>query len=445
MKSGVRKLVPNWALSSYHWLLAATGSLIYGFPAEKLIVIGVTGTDGKTTTSNLIAQLLEATGNKVGLTSTTTFKIGKKEWANNTKQGMQGRFKNQQLLHKTVKAGCKYAVIETTSEGIKQFRHVGINYDVAVFTNLTPEHIESHGSFENYKQAKGQLFSRVAKSCKLNSKKWAVVNADDKHAKYFLNFGCEHKMIFGLDEGKSDLPRVSANNIELDNKGTKFVLRSHLRQGFGGQVKNQEHKVCTKLVGKFNVYNILAAISVALSQDISLNEIIEALPKLKSVPGRMEIIDEGQDFTVIVDYAHAPNALETVYKTVKPFLKGELWSLLGSQGGGRDKQKRPILGKLAGQYADKVVVTNEDPYDDDPQEIIDEVFAGVVGAGKRKEENAWKILDRREAISFVLKHAQPGDTVLLTGKGHEQVMIGKDGERIKWDDRDAVREIMRNE
>ncbi|MFC1618279.1 UDP-N-acetylmuramoyl-L-alanyl-D-glutamate--2,6-diaminopimelate ligase [Patescibacteria group bacterium] len=431
MKSDLKKLSPSWAMSAYHWILAALATLIYWFPSEKLTVIGVTGTDGKTTTANLTAQLLIKAGYKVGLTSTTTFRIADKEWPNLTKQGMQGRFKNQQLLRRMVKAGCKYAVIETTSEGIKQYRHVGINYDVAVFTNLTEEHIEAHGSFKKYRAAKGKLFEQLARSCKIDTKKFAIINADDKHANYFLNFGCDRKIIFGIKHSRKDLPSVQAREIKLDQRGSHFWV----------DYDGQSSEISTPLVGEFNVYNALAAISVALSQGMSLEKIKAAFQKIKPVPGRMEIIDAGQPFTVIVDYAHAPNALENVYKTLKPFVKGKLWSLLGSQGGGRDKRKRPILGKLAGQYADCVVVTNEDPYDEKPEQIIDEVFAGVL-ENKTEDEDAWRILDRREAIAFILKKAQPGDIVLLTGKGSEKVIIEAGGKKKNWDEGRVVREIL---
>ncbi len=438
MKDSIRKIIPDWAISAYHWLWAALGTLVYGFPSEKLIVIGITGTDGKTTTANLAAKILEATGRKVGMTTTINFKIGNQEWENLTKQGMQGRFKNQQLLRRMVQAGCRYAVIETTSEGIKQFRHVGINYDVAVFTNLTPEHIEAHGTFEKYKQAKGELFRKTAKSCKIGVNKCTIVNGDDKNSGYFLSFDCERNIVYGIDgHCPEGLPYLQAKDIKLTPQGTSFTL-SYVTSSAPIETREIE----SNLVGRFNVYNLLAAIAIGLSQGLSLAKIQEVIPEIEPVAGRMELVDGGQPFTVIVDYAHAPNALGNVYQTVKPFLKGKLWSVLGSQGGGRDKRKRPILGQLAGKYADYVVVTNEDPYDEDPRKIIDDVFAGAVKIGKKEKENAWRILDRRQALKFVLDNASPDDIVLVTGKGAEKIMMGPRGKKIKWNDPDEIRRIL---
>jgi len=412
--------------------------LIYGFPSEKLIVIGITGTDGKTTTANLAAKILEATGKKVGLTTTINFKIGDKEWENLTKQGMQGRFKNQQLLRRMVKAGCRYAVIETTSEGIKQHRHVGINYDVAVFTNLTPEHIEAHGSFEKYKQAKGKLFKKTAGSCKIGARKYAIVNGDDKNSGYFLSFDCDRNIVYGIDgHCPEGLPYLQAKDVKLTPQGTKFTLNYIIP----GQA-TETREIASNLVGRFNVYNMLAAIAIGLSQGLVLDRIQDVIPKIQSVPGRMDLVDAGQPFTIIVDYAHAPNALENVYQTVKPFLGGKLWSVLGSQGGGRDKRKRPVLGELAGKYADYVVVTNEDPYDEDPQKIIDEVFAGVIKAGKKENDNAWRFLGRRDALKFVLENAAPNDIVVVTGKGAEKIIMGPKGKRIKWNDEEEIKKIV---
>lgn len=439
MKKTIRKFVPEWVISSYHWLWAALSAFFYGFPSEKLTVIGVTGTDGKTTTCNLLADLFQESGYKIGMATTINFRIGNKTWDNLTKQGMQGRWRTQQLLSKMVKAGCEYAIIETTSEGIKQSRHVGINYDIAVFTNLTPEHIESHGSFDNYKKAKGELFKKTAKSCKVDTEKFSIINLDDKNAQYFLQFDCEKNILYGIDApANTKLPYLQASGINLTAEGTSFEVS----YSADSHTPSQSATIQTSLVGKFNVYNTLAAMSVALSQGLALEKIAKVFASIKPVPGRMEIVEAGQPFTVIVDYAHAPNALENVYQTVKPFLQGKLWSLLGSQGGGRDKQKRPVLGELAGKYADYVVVTNEDPYDEDPKQIIDDVFAGVVKSGKIENENAWRFADRREAIKFILQKAAPEDIVLLTGKGAEQVMVVADGKKVRWDDRVEVKNIL---
>lgn len=440
MSSQLRKFVPSWALSAYHWSWAAAATLAYGFPSEKLIVIGITGTDGKTTTANLGARLLSSAGAKVGLTTTINFRIGDREWENLTKQGMQGRFKNQQLLRRMVRAGCRYAVIETTSEGIKQFRHVGINYDVAVFTNLTPEHIEAHGSFEKYKQAKGQLFKKTARSCKINTHKYSIINGDDANADYFLSFDCERNIIYGINNSpRPGLPYLRARDIKLSPTGTTFQIE--YTESNGKVLETRLFR--SNLVGTFNVYNLLAATSVGISQGLTFDQIQDTIPKIPPVPGRMEIVQAGQPFTVIVDYAHAPNALKNVYDTVRPFVAGKLWSVLGSQGGGRDKRKRPLLGQLAGERADYVVVTNEDPYDENPQKIIDDVFAGVLARGKKENKNAWRFSDRRRALEHVLRRAQPDDIVVVTGKGAEKIMMGPNGRRISWNDRAEIEKIIK--
>jgi UDP-N-acetylmuramoyl-L-alanyl-D-glutamate--2,6-diaminopimelate ligase len=439
MKTQIRKFIPEWMLSAYHWSWAALATLVYRFPSEKLIVIGITGTDGKTTTANLAARLLETTGAKVGLATTINFRIGDREWENLTKQGMQGRFKNQQLLRRMVKAGCRYAVIETTSEGIKQYRNVGINYDVAVFTNLTPEHIEAHGSFEKYKQAKGKLFRQTARSCKVDTHKYSIINVDDANADYFLSFDCERNIIYGIDSApREGLPYLRARALELSPTGTNFDIE-YTEKGKAPEVRSLR----SNLVGRFNVYNLLAVICIGISQGLTLDQIQDTIPKLQPVPGRMEIVNAGQPFTVIVDYAHAPNALKNVYETLRPFVAGKLWSILGSQGGGRDKRKRPRLGHLAGERADYVVVTNEDPYDEDPKKIIDDVFAGVIAKGKTENKNAWRILDRRRALEHVLNRAQPDDLVIVTGKGAEKIMMGPRGKRISWSDRAEIEKIIK--
>ncbi len=432
MKQDMKKSIPPWLLSSYHWCLAALATLVYHFPSENLTVIGVTGTDGKTTTCNLLAAILEEAGFSVGMSTTINFKIGPREWPNTTKQGMQGRFKLQRFLRRLVREKCDYAIIETTSEGIKQYRHVGINYDVAVFTNLTPEHIESHGSFENYKKAKGKLFKSVAGSAKIGRDKFSVVNGDDAAADYFLSFRVDNDLVYTLAKpANKGQQQFWATDIKLNPDGTTFLL----------QTRAGNTTIHTSLVGRFNVYNTLAAIAVARSQKVALPVIAAALSRVKRPAGRMEIVDIGKPFTVIVDYAHTPNGLENALSAVKPFARGKLWAITGAQGGGRDKRKRPLLGEAAGRIADRVIVTNEDPYDEPPQKIIDDVFAGVIKAGKKENIDAWRLLERGQAIKKAVSEAQAGDIVLIAGKGCETVMMGPGGKRIPWDDRETVRSV----
>ena len=436
-----------------------------------MIVIGVTGTNGKSTTVNLIAKALESGGHKVGLTSTVLFKVAEKEWLNDKKMTMLGRFQLQRLLRQMVKVGCRYAVIEVSSEGIKQFRHSAINFDYVVFTNLTPEHLESHGGFENYKKAKGELFAGLTLKNKktLLSQvipKISVINLDDANADYFLQFNADKKIGFSSNNagGLADFRAkkadafVCAKNIQVSKSGTGFELPFVAAQG--------DRIIKLKLIGAFNVENALPAIIIAENEGIEFEKVKRGLEEVVVVPGRMEFINEGQNFDVLVDYAPEPASMGKLYETLKQTprdgsgqareileiaslhavslaMTGRIIHVLGSCGGGRDKARRPILGKMAGEKVDIVIVTNEDPYDDDPSEIIDQVAEGAIQSGKKLDKNLFKIIDRRVAIAKAIELAKAGDLVLITGKGAEQAMAVQNGKHIKWDDRAVVREELR--
>ncbi|OGZ38080.1 MAG: hypothetical protein A3A94_01435 [Candidatus Portnoybacteria bacterium RIFCSPLOWO2_01_FULL_43_11] len=428
IKNFLRKLTPKFLLSWYHFGWALLGVLIYRFPSKKIKVIGVTGTKGKTTTCNLITDILNYSGFKTGMMSTVNFKIGEKNWINQSKQTMLGRFKLQKMLRQMVKEKCQYAVIETSSEGILQHRHRFIDYEMAVFTNLSPEHLERHRGFENYRAAKIKLFEKVAK--KRDSV--GVYNLDDENVEYFLAVPVKNKYGYGTklkiknEKLKIDY-ELMITNCELTPQGTKFTAN------------NVDFEM--KLLGEFNIYNAAAAICLALSRGISMEKIKEALIRAKPVPGRMEVIDKGQDFTVVVDYAHEPVGLEQVYQSIKIFHPSKIIALLGAQGGGRDKSKRAVLGEIAGQYADYVIVTNEDPYDEPPLEIIQDVMNGVLKNSQKKlNENVFSILDRRQAIIKALNLAQKGDSVILTGKGGEVWMCVENNRKILWDEKKIVEE-----
>jgi UDP-N-acetylmuramoyl-L-alanyl-D-glutamate--2,6-diaminopimelate ligase len=392
MKSLVKKFIPKFLLSWYHFFLAFLGALIYRFPSRKLKVIGVTGTNGKSTTVEFITKIFEEAGIKIASQSSIRFKIGEKETPNTYKMTMPGRFFIQKFLLQAVNAGCKYAVIEVTSEGIKQFRHKFINFEAAVFTNLAKEHIESHGSFENYKTAKGKLFA--------TTKNIHIINIDDKNSNYFLNFPAKKIYTFGLTKG------------EINYHNTNFKLQ---------------------LFGDFNIYNALAAICVGLSQGISKEICQKAVEKITTIPGRMEMVIS-EPFKVFIDYAFVPAALEKVYSGIrKDFSPKKMICLLGSCGGGRDKWKRKVLGEIAAKYCDEIIITNEDPYDEDPERIIQDVASGTDGKAKI-------ILDRREAIRKALELAQPGDALVLTGKGCEPWICQAGGKKIPWDEKKVVLE-----
>lgn len=427
MKKLIRKLVPKSILKIYHWILAFLADFIYGHPSRKMTIVGVTGTTGKSTTVYLIAKVLEEAGHKVGLTSTFNYQIADQEWINDTKMTMPGRFSLQKILKRMLKAGCTHVVIETSSEGIAQYRHLGIDYDVAVFTNLSPEHIETHGSFANYKQAKGKLFKSLMRN-KQKAKKVSVVNLDDKEADYFLQFWADDKWGYTLnpnDQSQRNINVLGAKQISLEADGSRFIV--------------DDLKYDLDLVGLFNIYNALAAVCVGYSLNIDKATIASGLAKVASVPGRLEEIEEGQNFKVIVDYAHEPYSLQSVYEALKPTVTGRMITVLGSCGGGRDKARRPILGKLAAQYADIVIVTNEDPYDEDPMKIIEQVSAGAIKEGKQLDNNLFNFLDRQAAIKKALSLAEADDLVLISGKGAEQCIMGPRNEKIPWDDRQVVR------
>jgi len=421
MKNFIKKIIPPPFLSWYHFLLALLGAILYGFPSQRLKVIGVTGTKGKSTVVELAGQILEEAGYKVASISSIRFKIADKEWLNDLKMTMPGRLKLQRFLKEAVDSGCQYAIIEVTSEGILQHRHRFIDFDVVVFTNLSPEHIERHGSFEKYREAKGKLFQACSKV--------HILNLDDENVNYFLKFKAERKFGFSILKDRIFL------------KGPSFVVKAKsIEEKINGIVFEVERvKFNLNLLGKFNIYNALAAICIGMSQEVSLVTCKRALEKTKGIAGRMEIVIE-KPFKVIVDYAHTPDSLEKVYQTITHQLinssTNQLICVLGAAGGGRDKWKRPKMGEIAAKHCDKIILTNEDPYDENPMKIIEEIAAGAKGELE-------KILDRREAIRRALclaKQSSTNTTVIITGKGSEPWMCVAGGKKIPWDDRKIVKE-----
>jgi UDP-N-acetylmuramoyl-L-alanyl-D-glutamate--2,6-diaminopimelate ligase len=389
----IERLVPRkiykFFQPTYHFVLALVGAIIYRYPAREIHVIAVTGTKGKSTTTEFVNAILEEAGYKTAILSTIRFKIADHNKPNMYKMTMPGRFFVQKFLREAADAGCQYAIVEMTSEGAKMWRHAFTALNTLIFTNLTPEHIESHGSFEKYRDAKLSLARAVARSWKQNTK--VIANADDKHGPHFL--------IYNVDQ-----------NIPYFEKDAK--------------------KIKINIPGEFNKVNALAAATFARSIGISEENIVNALAHLTHVPGRVEEINAGQDFKVVVDYAHTADSLEKLYKTYK----GKKIAVLGSCGGGRDKSKRPILGSLADKYCEIVIVTDEDPYDDEIDEIINDVASGVTTQDPIIER------DRRTAIRLAITKANSGDTILITGKGTDPYIMRANGEREIWSDSRVARE-----
>ena len=434
----IKKLIPksvfDFFAPYYHAGLAHLGSIYYGNPSKSLKVIGVTGTKGKSTTVYLISKIFDGAGIPVAAIGSLGFKVREKEWPNHLKMTMPGRFKLQKFFNEAKKAGCKYVVLEVTSEGIKQKRHLGINFDCAVFTNLHKEHLESHGSFENYYRAKQELFARTSNI--------HVLNADDKNVELFSKFSSKRTIFYGIENGD-----MKAQNLESESDKSSFdVYGTRFDINFGG---------------KFNVLNCLSALSVAAMYGVDLPQTKSVLEGVKNIPGRMEFIQK-EPFGVVVDYAHTPDSLEAVYKTLKNGLvlrqaqdtkhSNRLICVLGAAGGGRDKWKRPEFGRIAGEYCDEIILTDEDPYDENPVSIIkniETVFSSQFPISNFQFPIKYQlpkyeiILDRKEAIRIALTKAKQGDTVVITGKGSEISMAVAGGKKIPWSDREIVREALK--
>jgi UDP-N-acetylmuramoyl-L-alanyl-D-glutamate--2,6-diaminopimelate ligase len=398
----------------YHYALAFLGAVMYRFPSKELHIVTITGTKGKTSTTEMVNAILEAAGHTTAVAGTLRFKIGKESRPNLFKMTVQGRFFLQKFLRDAVNAGCTHAVLEMTSQAVIQSRHKFIAYDSFIFLNISPEHIESHGNFENYLKAKLEIAKAVANSSK--KRKILISNIDDPHGQEFLEFPHAEKHSYTL----KDVSVLS----ETEN-GVRFTY------------KDVEFE--SVMPGTFSIYNMLAAITYAETQNIPLPIAANGLKNLSLIRGRVEKVrlpaknpkSAKQNFTVIVDYAHTADSLEKLYTAFKDSPK---ICLLGNTGGGRDTWKRPEMAKVADRFAKHIILTNEDPYDEDPGKITDEMVAGI---SKTPHE---VIIDRREAINKALKLAQAGDVVMITGKGTDPYIMEAGGKKTKWDDATVVRE-----
>ncbi|OGL96175.1 hypothetical protein A2258_01880 [Candidatus Uhrbacteria bacterium RIFOXYA2_FULL_41_8] len=434
MLHALRKIIPKQILQIYHFCLAKLAVFVYRNPSSELIVIGVTGTNGKSSTVQMIAQMLESLGEKVGYTTTAGFYIAGHDIENKMKLTMPGRFYLQRMLRDMVKAGCGFAIIETSSQGIEQYRHLGINYDLVTYTNLTPEHIEAHGGFEAYKKAKSKLFSHLMHRAHkiINGKKIekvSVINADDEHASYFLSFPADRQITYSV-HGRECNDHIVIKNIGVNEKGLSVDVCGEIMQ--------------VPYIATFQQKNAISALAVCYALGYSLKEIAKALKTLEPIAGRFERVDNGQDFTVIVDYAYEPYALHALLDSVKILQPKRIIGIHGSAGGGRDRARRYKIGQIAADHEDIVIVTNEDPYDEDPRVIIQEVAKGARESGMKDDVDLLLIDDREQAIKKAILMAKKGDVVLITGKGSETVMAVKGGKLIPFDDRRIALEALKN-
>jgi UDP-N-acetylmuramoyl-L-alanyl-D-glutamate--2,6-diaminopimelate ligase len=425
-RSLVKKFIPTGlfhVIEPYgHLTEAVLLNTINGFPTRGFKVIGVTGTNGKTTTAFLVHRMLHEAGYKVGLMSTVGYGVGTDiipQVHHMTNVSVPELMKRSKWMKAQ---GVEWLVLETTSHALAQNRVWGVPYSVAVLTNITHEHLAYHRTFERYREAKRRLFTLANHNKK--GLRTGVINAEDPSAELFAK-SIAYPVTYGINKGD-----LRAHNVELSPTGVRYQVK----------VDDDSYDISCQIPGTFNVYNSLAAVGVGRAIGLSKQQIEQGIAALEGVEGRMRTIDAGQDFTVIVDYAHTPDSFEKVFKDMKPTVKGKMIVLFGSLGEG-DKGKRPEQGRLAGEYADEVIICEEDDRQEDGQAIMNEIAAGAEAAGKIKDKNLFLVHDRPEAILFAVKRARKGDTVLLLGKGHEKTIEHADGEH-PWDEVGTARQAL---
>jgi UDP-N-acetylmuramoyl-L-alanyl-D-glutamate--2,6-diaminopimelate ligase len=424
----VRMTLPVAVVPDARAALADLAAEFFDHPTDRLRVAAVTGTDGKTTTVHLVSDVLEAAGLHTGYATTVDFKLADNEWQNDTRQSTQEALEIQEFCAELLVAGGTWGVLEATSHALALRKMRGIDVDVAVFTNLSPEHLDFHGTLQAYLEAKGILFEMLTQGRDKGVPKAAVLNADDPHWRYLADRAAGARLI---SYGIAALADVQATVTAADANGSRLKITA-----FGETVDLR-----LPLVGRFNAHNALAAIGAGLAAGATLAQCRDALARARPVRGRMDRIDAGQPFTVIVDYAHTPESLEKVLALLRPLTPGKLIAVFGSAGE-RDRTKRPKLAAAAAKYADHFVITQEDPRLEDPALILAEIEAGAVEAGKHRDRDYRVIDDRTEAINAAIAAADDGDTVLLAGKGHEgSIIVGE--EKLPWDEAAVARAALR--
>lgn len=426
-RTTVKKFIPSGlfpAIEPYgHLAEAVIFNAINGFPARGLKVIGVTGTNGKTTTSFLIHRMLSEAGIKTGLMTTVAYGVGvdiKPQMEHMTSVPVPQLMKRLRWMKSQ---GIEWLVLETTSQALAQNRVWGVPYGIAVMTNVTHEHLDYHKTFERYVEAKKKLFVLANKNKK--GLRTGILNAEDPSAELFAG-AIANPVSYGVKKGE-----LRAKNVIMTASGSTY----------SAEIGDEKYDITCHLPGSFNVFNSLAVVGVGRAVGLSKAQVEQGIAALESVEGRMNTIDEGQDFEVIVDYAHTPDSFEKLFQDLKPIIKGKLIVMFGSAGR-RDEAKRAVQGELAGKYADEVVITEEDDRDIDGNQIMDEIAVGAEKAGKTRDKDLFLVLDRTEAIQFAISRAKPGDTLLLLGKGHEKTIERADGEH-SWDEIGTARTALK--
>ncbi len=426
--------VPSVRVANTRVALAPIAAALYGHPGQHMRMVGITGTDGKTTTTFLSSVALEAGGYTTGLIGTVDFKIATRMWSNETRQSTPEAPEIQALLLDMLHAGCSHAVVESTSHALSDRwnRLGGCAFDLAVLTNVTHEHLDFHGTVEQYRRDKARLFEMLGEPTTEPRKrrKVAIVNADDRHHQMFLDAApaSAERLTYAIHTAAD----IRADAIIASRAGLQFRVTTPW--GIG--------QARLLLTGEFNIHNALAALTVALAEGVDLHAALGALGQVPGVRGRMERIDVGQPFTVLVDYAHTPGSFEKVLGIVRPLTNGRLIAVFGSAGE-RDREKRPIQGQTAGRFCDLIILSDEDPRYEDRNSILAEIAVGVEQANQQRTKPCVyrTIPDRAQAIHAALAEAQPGDIVLLLGKGHESCII-YGAQKMLWNEAQVARDAL---
>jgi UDP-N-acetylmuramoyl-L-alanyl-D-glutamate--2,6-diaminopimelate ligase len=443
-KTFVKKFIPKFMLKkirpAWHGFLAFIASARYGFPSQSMVVIGVTGTAGKTTTTQMLAAILNGAGKKTGFITTAGYSLGGGVRENSKSLSMPGGFLMQGLLTDIHDAGCTHVIIECTSEGLAQNRHIGINFDVALLTNLHPAHLDAHsGSIENYRKAKGKLFESLefGQRKEIFREKLLGLNAEGEHAEYFAHFKADRK--FAVINGTSDESIAKGVKLGAKNMYALEKLAVH-PESVSFVISDVEFNLT--LPGEFNAWNAGLAVAAAHMLGVDLLKSSDALAKFSGVSGRMETIKSSKGFSIVIDYAPEPEGMNQALKAVNAMPHQRLIHVFGSTGGHRDVAKRAEFGSISAEYSDQIIITNDDVYESDPQKIADDVLGGVLSVANKTPDTKI-VLDRREAISVAIQNAKAGDIILLTGKGSENFLVLPGDKRILWNEKKVVEELLK--